>query len=157
MITVKTKKTKSARKTQDVARMLAREIRFRESPQARVIALEGNLGAGKTTFVQGFARALGIRERVASPTFVVMKEYALSHAGARSSQNKARLIHIDCYRLATPKDLTALGFLELLKDKSAIILIEWADRIRAILPKDAVWILFCHGEKANERMIRITK
>jgi len=144
--------TRSAKETQKIAAMLAGElIRAPRRGGARVLALQGNLGAGKTTFTQGFARALGVKENVLSPTFVLMKIYPLKKG------NFCHLIHIDCYRIASPKDLLHLGFKELLKDKDAIILIEWADRIKKILSPDAIWLKFTHGAKHNERKIIIEK
>ncbi len=139
--------TKSARQTQRVARMLAGQLSGFRPAGAAVIALHGELGTGKTTFAQGFARALDVRENVLSPTFVLMKIYALKKKSFR------HLVHVDCYRLASPPDLLHLGFKETLKDKDAIILIEWADRIKKILPRDAIWITFAHGLKQNERRI----
>ena len=148
--------TKNVNETKKVARILAEEIIKSVSRNAFVIALEGNLGAGKTTFTQGFAHALGVRENALSPTFVLMKTYEIPKPKkTRRAQQKKYLVHIDCYRLDSPKDLVHLGFRELLGDKDAIILIEWADRIKKILPKDTLWIEFMHGKKENERIIRI--
>jgi tRNA threonylcarbamoyladenosine biosynthesis protein TsaE len=144
--------TRSVRKTQKVAAALAKEIlKTSRRRQALVLALEGNLGSGKTTFVQGFARALGIKENVLSPTFVLIKAYPM--IGSRTSHHFRHLVHIDCYRLESPKDLLHLGFWELLKDKDAIILIEWADRVRKLIPQDAIRIKFKHGHNPHERII----
>ncbi len=143
--------TRSAKETQKIARMFAEKlIRAPRRGGARVLALQGNLGAGKTTFTQGFARALGVKENVLSPTFVLMKIYPLKKGNFR------HLIHIDCYRLASPKDLVHLGFKELLKDKDAVILIEWADRIKKILPRNTTWLKFTHGAEKNIRHIKVT-
>ena len=149
--------TKSAYETQKIARAIVRGLTVRVRTGARVYALEGDLGAGKTTFTQGFARALGIRERVVSPTFVLMKIYLLAQKPKEPKVQGHRfkhLIHIDCYRLDSPKDLLHLGFTGFLKDKDAIILIEWAHRIRKIHPKDTCWIAFKHKAK-NQRVISI--
>lgn len=143
--------TKNAKETQNIAAMLARELDADSWDYARVVALEGNLGAGKTTFVQGFARALGIKEPVKSPTFLVMKIYAVKR------KHTKHLVHIDCYRLDNASELAHLGFDKLLADKDAIIIIEWADRIKKILPKDMIWMSFKHGKKMNERNIIIFK
>jgi len=137
--------------TKQFASTLAREIARTKSDRARVIALSGNLGAGKTTFTQGFAKALGIARPVQSPTFVVMKVYELKKKYLK------HLVHIDAYRIETPRELDHLGFRELLKDKDAVILIEWADRVKKILPNDTTWITFEHGKKSNERSIMIRK
>ncbi|MEK7099293.1 MAG: tRNA (adenosine(37)-N6)-threonylcarbamoyltransferase complex ATPase subunit type 1 TsaE [Patescibacteria group bacterium] len=137
--------TKSARETQKIARILAKELR--PSTRAQVIALQGELGAGKTTFSQGFAHTLGVTERVLSPTFVLMKIYPLK------KKHFSRLVHIDCYRITSPKDLAPLGIKEILTDPTAIVLIEWPERVKRIIPRDVVWIQFIHGEKLRERVI----
>ena len=144
--------TTGAKQTQKIASLLAEELTRASRPVrdgACVISLMGDLGAGKTTFAQGVARALGVKERVLSPTFVLMKIYALKKKKFR------HLIHIDCYRLASPRDLAHLGFKEILKDKDAVILIEWADRIKKILPPHTLWLKFSHGAKAHQRSIVI--
>ena len=98
--------------------------------RATVVGLYGDLGAGKTTFVQAVARALGVTSSVPSPTFLIMKSYALSDSSF------ARLIHIDAYRLKHSEELQKLGFAELLCDPGNLIFVEWADRVSEILPSD---------------------
>ena len=144
--------TKSVAETKKIASMLAKEIAATPSDKARVIALNGNLGAGKTTFTQGFARALGITDRIQSPTFVLMKIYSL-----KRKKNLKHLIHIDAYRIEKLREIEHLGLRQLLNDKDAVILIEWADRIKKVLPKDTMWIDFKYGKKANERTIAIRR
>ncbi|MBI2640263.1 MAG: tRNA (adenosine(37)-N6)-threonylcarbamoyltransferase complex ATPase subunit type 1 TsaE [Candidatus Sungbacteria bacterium] len=138
--------TKSPRETQKVAQMLARTLL---KSHFNTIALEGELGAGKTTFVQGFAGALGIREKIQSPTFVLLKIYKIKKGRVR------HLIHIDCYRLKSAEALIHLGLKNLLEDKDAIILIEWADRVRKFLPKNTVWVRFKHGSNHRERILKL--
>jgi tRNA threonylcarbamoyladenosine biosynthesis protein TsaE len=144
--------TRSAKETRKAARLLARE--FRPSRKgATVVTLVGELGAGKTTFVRGFARALGVAENVLSPTFVLMKIYALAQKKKDKRQTFRHLIHIDCYRLASPKDLLHLGFKELLQDKNAVILIEWAERVKKLIPRGAIWVRFRHSGHPHKRVI----
>jgi tRNA threonylcarbamoyladenosine biosynthesis protein TsaE len=107
---------------------------------AAVFALMGDLGAGKTTFTQGFLKGFGFRKRVQSPTFVIMRRHG-------------RVFHIDAYRLKKAEQMSVLGFDEILRDPRNVILIEWPERIKEILPKHARWILFRHGKKENERII----
>jgi len=146
----------SSKETKQIAARLAKTISLSSSRSgALVLALEGNLGAGKTTFIQGFAKALGVKENVLSPTFVLMKVYKVRCRVSGVRCYPKHLIHIDCYRLDSPKDLLHFGFKDLLKDKDAVILIEWADRIRRIIPKDATWIKFEHGKRPSERVLRI--
>jgi tRNA threonylcarbamoyladenosine biosynthesis protein TsaE len=154
------------KETQKIAARLVRKLTVSglANNGAIVVALEGNLGSGKTTFVQGFARAFGIKENVLSPTFVLMKIYKVGRKPkvnlrpgpkSRESQKPKRLIHIDCYRIDSPKDLLYLGFKEILEDKDAIILIEWAGRIRKLIPKNSLWINFLHGRSQYERVIKL--
>jgi tRNA threonylcarbamoyladenosine biosynthesis protein TsaE len=115
-----------------------------------VIALRGDLGAGKTTFVQGLAGGLGIRSRVSSPTFVLVNEYA----GA----NSVRLVHVDTYRLGTAASVeaAAMGLEELLDDESAIVAVEWAERVADLLPHDRLLVELGYGVQEDERTIRMT-
>jgi len=141
--------TRSASETKKIATILASEtLQSKTQRSALVIALSGNLGSGKTTFAQGFAEGLGIKERVLSPTFVLMKIYTL-----QKRARKKYFIHIDCYRIHSSRDLASLGIKEIFKDKKAIVLIEWPERIRRLIPKNALWIRFRHGKKENERIL----
>ena len=103
---------------------------------AGVIALYGDLGAGKTAFVKAAAKALGIGETVTSPTFVIEKIYALEH------QAFTRLVHIDAYRLESAEELRVLGFETLRAHPNNLIFIEWADRVEELLPQDTTRIHF---------------
>ncbi len=153
--------SRSPGETQKVARMLAREIhadgtrRAGRPRGAVVVALSGELGAGKTTFTQGFARALGIREKIQSPTFVLMKIYDLKHEAVSAKHEYKYLVHIDCYRIHGPKDLIHLGLKDMLRDQDATILIEWPERIKKIIPSNALWLFFGHGAGVHERSIQI--
>ncbi len=151
-------KTRSAEETKKLAAHLGRKIAAMPRKKAIVIALSGNLGAGKTTFIQEFARALGVREAVRSPTFVLMKRYSLKNlrSNLQSPTSNRQLFHIDCYRLDASKDLLALGFKDLLKDDRAIIVIEWADRVKKLIPKNAFWMTLTHGKKPTHRLISLT-
>ena len=140
--------TKNVAETTRVARQLARSLTA--GTHARVIALVGDLGAGKTTFTQALAGALGVAEKVASPTFVILKIYEL-----KKRMGFRHLIHIDAYRLTSPDELVRLGFNACIKDRDAIVVIEWADRVRLLIPKDAIWISFAHGEQENARALTI--
>lgn len=130
--------TKNNRETRGVARVLARECAgMARRKRALVLGLIGDLGGGKTTFTAGFAKALGVKERVTSPTFVLMKIFKL---GARKKFR--HLIHIDAYRLESARELAALGWKEMITDPRNIIVVEWADKVKKILPKDALILKF---------------
>lgn len=116
-----------------------------ETNNAIVLALKGELGSGKTTFVQGLAKGLGVQSRVLSPTFLVIKEFELPHT------NKTMLYHIDCYRLESSQELLDLGFKSIVANPKNIVVIEWADRVKKILSKDTKWIhFFVTGENSRE-------
>jgi tRNA threonylcarbamoyladenosine biosynthesis protein TsaE len=95
-----------------------------------VIGLVGDLGAGKTTFTQFLAAALGVREDVKSPTFVLVREYATEQVGTERKINK--LVHADAYRLEDEDELWAIGFADLISDPETVTVVEWADRIPSL-------------------------
>ena len=103
---------------------------------AMVMGLSGDLGSGKTSFVQGVARALGLSEHVTSPTFILEKIYKLSQPLPFTISHLpfTHLIHIDAYRLEGAQELSQIGFEELAKEKNNLILIEWPERISEGLP-----------------------
>ena len=112
-----------------------------------VIALIGDLGSGKTTFAQGFAKGLGISEHVGSPTFKLVSEY---------DGKKGKLIPVDAYRLEGIDDFLNIGGEDILATPRAIILIEWGDKLESILPPDAIQISFKRVlDMENERLISI--
>jgi len=115
---------------------------------ARVVALSGDLGAGKTTFAQGFLRFLGVEQPVISPTFLLIRSYPLE------TPMFSRAYHIDCYRLHHERELLSLGFKEMLKNPAHIILIEWPKLMRKQLPKDTVWIEIEHPKTGSGRLVR---
>src|SRR3974390_3491687 len=92
--------------------------------EGNVVALFGDLGTGKTHFIKGICRGLGVHEHVASPTFTIVNEY-----DARG----IKICHFDCYRIQSEKEMTDIGFDEYIFN-SNICLIEWADRIENLLP-----------------------
>lgn len=109
---------------------------------ATLVTLSGELGAGKTAFTKAVAKALGVEEIVNSPTFVLEKIYLLPPELGSSTSKFRRLIHIDVYRLERGTDLSPLGFEELMKDASNLILLEWPERVAGALPKPAARVSF---------------
>jgi len=101
----------------------------------QVIGLIGNLGAGKTIFTKGLASGLNIKKNITSPTFVLMKVYPV----AKHRQIKF-LVHIDAYRIKSTRDLIAIGASEYFNRPDTITIIEWADKIKKILPKKTKFI-----------------
>jgi len=141
--------TKNPKETQKIAEVFAREILSAKPESAIVIGLEGDLGAGKTTFTKGFAKGLGIKEEMKSPTFILMRIFQIPR-----SNNQKHFLHFDAYRIDNAKEFAALGFRELLKNKNNILLVEWSDRIKKLLPKNYFRFVFKHGEK-NIREIKL--
>lgn len=140
----------SARQTTDVAKLLAEEISAtRLSKNAVVIGLSGDLGAGKTTFVKGMARGLGMRHKVISPTFILMRNFPI-----RGRYRK--MYHIDAYRVEE-RALKQLGLDDIVNDPRNVVIIEWADRVRKSLPKGAIMIDIKHGKDKNERHITFNR
>lgn len=111
--------------------------------QATVLALSGDLGAGKTTFTQMLAKQLGVEEVITSPTFVIMKAYELV------GQPWQELVHIDAYRVESIDEMRVLGFESLLAQKGTIICIEWAERIASLLPPRTITLSFTQSGDAR--------
>ncbi len=111
---------------------------------AVLIALSGELGAGKTTFVQALGRALGVKEPMQSPTYVLMKSYPINYPSNSLGAGKhfTRLIHIDAYRLASAKEFAALKPELFLKDPANIVCIEWPERVEGALPTPDITLNF---------------
>ncbi|HUF93929.1 MAG TPA: tRNA (adenosine(37)-N6)-threonylcarbamoyltransferase complex ATPase subunit type 1 TsaE [Candidatus Limnocylindria bacterium] len=110
-----------------------------------VVALTGELGAGKTCFVQGLARGLGVQTRATSPTFVLVNEY----------RGRVPVHHVDAYRTAHAAELVDLGLLELF-DGDGVTVVEWADRAAALLPERAIHV-HIDGVGDERRMITIRR
>lgn len=111
-----------------------------------VIALAGDLGTGKTTFVQGLGAGLGVPERVTSPTFVLMREYL----GGRYP-----LMHLDVYRLERMQEVIDLGYDEFL-DPSHIVVVEWGDMVEPLLPKDHLMVELAFGDGDLVRRVTLS-
>ena len=119
----KTFVTTNSKQTQKLGELLALELKGGE-----IICLDGELGAGKTTFTQGLLKGLKVEGPYTSPTFLIMKQYE-------------NVYHIDAYRVEA-QDILNLGWEEILSNKKNIIIIEWAERIKKIIPSNAIWIKF---------------
>ena len=113
----------------------------------QVIALNGDLGSGKTTFSQGIAEGLGIEQHVGSPTFKLVSEYV---------GQDLKLYHVDCYRLNNADEFLNLGGENLLLPDNGITLIEWANIIHELLPQDVIEVVFSRVKgEPNKRLLKI--
>lgn len=119
---------------------------------AMVLAFSGDLGAGKTTLTQEIALQFGIKENVVSPTFVIMKIYKISSSSKYYSHFK-KLIHIDAYRIEKEEELSYLGWDEIISDKDNLVIIEWPEKVKKIIPKSAINIFLSHIDEET-RAIR---
>jgi len=147
--------TKNAAETEKFAINLAKSLK-----RGDILCLYGNLGSGKTTFVQGLARGLGIKRRIFSPTFIIVRSYEITTPhfakASRGKQNSIFFYHIDLYRIQTKQDLLGLGIDEILKDEKNIVSIEWAEKLFDLLPKKRIDLKFKYIDQ-NERLIEVEK
>ena len=111
--------------------------------EATLVALSGELGSGKTTFVQCVARSLGVKENITSPTFVLIKNYQLP------ATSHKLLYHIDAYRLERGEELAKLGFEEIVANPNNLIFLEWPENVAEVLPKDYLTIKFSFIDEAT--------
>lgn len=119
----KTVISSSAEETQSIGESFAKTLK-----KGGLIYLTGQLGSGKTTFVQGVARGLGVTQRIISPTFVLVREHKTKHSAIQ------RLFHVDLYRIANNSHVEGLNFTEMLNNDTNLVLVEWPDRVTT-LPK----------------------
>lgn len=138
---MKTYTSHSDIETKQIAKNLASTVK------QGVITLTGELGAGKTTFVQGFAKGLGIKDKIISPTFVLMRQHKIPNS------NKM-LFHIDLYRLEDTSQIKNLGIDELINDSNNLILIEWAEKLKDF-PEDIVNVAI-ERKEGDKRVIIIS-
>ena len=134
--------TTSAVETQALAAELAAEL-----PPGAVLCLHGELGAGKTCFVQGLARALGVRRPVGSPTFTLINEY----------RGTKPLAHVDLYRIRGAGDAFGLGLEDYLFRYDGIVAIEWAERVADLLPEGCWHVRLAPGAGENGRRVTIER
>jgi len=137
--------THSAEETRALGKKLAEEVL-----SGTLVCLRGDLGAGKTTFAQGFLEGLGAERPYTSPTFVIMKQYDLVVPNKNGIE---RIYHADAYRVAT-KDFETIGFAEWCEDQRGVVILEWPERVAKLLPSKCIEITF-KSLSENEREISI--
>ena len=133
--------TQSPRETKTLGRKIAVNLKGSE-----IFALSGELGSGKTTFVQGFAEGLGLSSRIISPTFILLRKYDFKDNS---------FYHVDLYRLEKniESEVVNLGLTDIWGKEGNIVVIEWAEKIKDMIPKEAKWIRF---EYAGEDKRKVT-
>ena len=133
--------TKSAEETQKLGQKIGASLVGGE-----ILALQGDLGSGKTTFIQGLAEGLGVKNRVNSPTFILMRTYNL---GERD------FYHVDLYRLEKniESEIENLGIPDIWGKEDNIVAIEWAEKIKNLLPENTRWIKFKTLENGDHEII----
>lgn len=145
--------TKSSQETARLGEELARTLKVTEGralgKNATTICLYGELGSGKTTFTQGFAKGFGITSRLLSPTYIIVRRYQLK-------KPFSFFYHIDLYRIGKEQDLAALGVSEILSDPRSVISVEWAEKLGPLLPKKRIDIHF-KGEDDGKHTVSITE
>jgi len=127
--------------TFEVARELLAGLR-----PGTVLAFHGQLGAGKTCFIQGLAKAMGVERAVSSPTFTLINEY----------HGSMPLYHIDLYRISGPDEALGLGLEEYL-ESDGVTAIEWAERVNELLPATTIHIRMRPGEAETDRIIQVER
>jgi len=143
--------TRSPSQTKNLGKILAKEILKTLPEKTIILGLVGDLGGGKTTFLQGFAQGLGIKEKILSPSFVIMKRFKIPVSNIK--YQVSNFYHIDCYRIKSAGEILNLSFGEIISNSQNIVTIEWADRITRILPKDTLILKF---EFVDQKTRKIT-
>ncbi|HCP08412.1 MAG TPA: hypothetical protein DIT25_01265 [Candidatus Moranbacteria bacterium] len=147
--------TNSSEETRDLGKKIAGDILKGSDPsigiRSLIVCLSGDLGAGKTTFTQGLLEGLGAEGPYTSPTFLIIKQYRVSQIANRKShiENSIHdprstikdIYHIDTYRVGAD-DILDLGWEEIVADPQNVVIIEWPERIKEIIPESAIWINF---------------
>lgn len=141
--------TQSARDTQKLGEAFGNSLLERGGKiphgAGRVICLWGELGSGKTTFVQGVARGLGITSRLLSPTFIIVRRYQVP-------ESDTTLYHLDLYRTNGPLDAGVIGLSDMIRETNAIVIIEWPERLETALPEFRTDIRFVAQENGMHRL-----
>jgi tRNA threonylcarbamoyladenosine biosynthesis protein TsaE len=139
--------TEGTIETKELAGEILKELK---KVDGNVILLEGNLGAGKTTFSQGLLEYLGAEEPFTSPTFVIMKDYEVNKEGFK------KVYHLDCYRI-DEEGLVELGWEEFIADKKNLVIVEWPERIKSAWPKEKFLHLRFDDLYNGKRRIEVVK
>jgi len=134
--------TNSSQETQRLGENFAKSLSLGD-----FVAFYGNLGSGKTTFIQGLAKGLGITRRIISPTFIIARHYEIKNGS---------FYHVDLYRMESKRDFLSIGLDQIIDDKTNIIALEWAEKMGEMLPKKRIEVR-CEYLEKDKRRISIKK
>jgi tRNA threonylcarbamoyladenosine biosynthesis protein TsaE len=129
-----------------IAKELIKKVSKIKTNKARIIAMSGDLGTGKTTLTQEISKELGIKKGIVSPTFVIMKIYKINSSD-KSLKEIKRLVHIDAYRLEESKELEKIGWKNLYEDKENLIIIEWPENVKDCLDAKTHYVYLKHVDE----------
>jgi len=140
--------TNSPGETKKIGQLLAEKI-LKSKPKkgAQVLALKGDLGGGKTTFLKGFAKGLKVGKKILSPTFLIFKKFKIRNKDFKN------FYHFDCYRIQKPKEILELDFKKIISEPQNIVAVEWAERIKKILPQNIIWVFFGFLNKKKRKVL----
>jgi tRNA threonylcarbamoyladenosine biosynthesis protein TsaE len=137
--------TSNSSETKKIGKSFAKKALslLKKREKSFILGLKGDLGGGKTTFLQGFAEGLGIKEKILSPTFIIYRRYNIGEGD---------FYHFDCYRIKDSEEIKELGFEKIINQEGNIVALEWADKIKEIMPKDTIWINFSFKGKEKRKI-----
>jgi tRNA threonylcarbamoyladenosine biosynthesis protein TsaE len=137
--------SKNIKETEKIAKILFDKLlkSKKNNDKALVVGLSGDLGSGKTAFTKFVAKHIGIRNRVFSPTYVIMKKYPIK------LKNHKFFFHFDAYRLKNEKELLYLGWEEIINDKEHLVFIEWPENVVKAMPKYSKFIFISSKDNGH--------
>lgn len=144
------KVSKNIKETENIARYFVEKVVFKKNKNkgALVVALSGDLGAGKTAFVKAVAKVLGIKKKVNSPTFVILKKYFL-----KEKTGYKYLFHLDVYRLKNENELRHIGWDEILRNDKHLVFVEWPENVKKAIPKGSKLIKITSDDKEFKHFV----
>ncbi len=130
----------------EISLEILNKLKTKASKNASILTMSGELGTGKTALTKEIAKHLGVKERIISPTFVIMKSYKTKDKKFRN------LIHIDAYRLNSSQELLNLGWKEITDDKENLIIVEWPERVSACIPEGCSSLTLEHRDDTTRNI-----
>ncbi|MFH1200943.1 MAG: tRNA (adenosine(37)-N6)-threonylcarbamoyltransferase complex ATPase subunit type 1 TsaE [bacterium] len=151
---------RNIKETTEIAKIFLNKIlkNKNSNESALVVGLSGDLGAGKTTFVQAAGKHLGVKNKITSPTFVIIKKYPIPEqfrygsGSLKKSKNYKFFFHLDAYRLKDEKELLHLGWEEIINNKDHLVFIEWPENVSRAMPSDARFVYLSHGKSGYRNL-----